>query len=167
MATAKVLKDFYVSYENGEAQEIIERALLVEIQGSETGELKTILLKHLPKFITLFNLKNSEYGENAQTLGSRGQFSDIWRKIAKLKTALWDGHEERLKSEGVDEILMDLIGHCFLILNIRENDRNEKSVKSNDPNEHKHMFFNVDEDEDSEFYECRCGYSRRIIKDQS
>jgi hypothetical protein len=48
----------------------------------------------------------------------KGQFADIWRKIGKLKTALWDGRPDQLVSEDVDEVIRDLIGHCFITLNL-------------------------------------------------
>ena len=100
--------------------------LRVDLDGSETQELRDIILVHIPEFLDLFVRKNKEYGENAQTLGPRGQFSDMYRKMIKLKTAMWDGEEEKLTSEGVDEILMDLIGHCLLTLRMRrEQDRED------------------------------------------
>lgn len=98
-------------------------AVVIALQGGETKEMRDILTIQMPLFLELFIQKNKEYGENAQTLGPRGQFADIWRKIAKLKTGLWDGEEDKLTSEGVDEILRDLIGHCFLILSMRDRER--------------------------------------------
>ncbi len=96
-----------------------DRQIRIILDGNETDELRQILWEHLPEFLDLFIRKNSEYGENAQVLGPAGQFADMWRKMGKLKTALWDGQEEKLVSEGVDEILRDLIGHCFLTLQQR------------------------------------------------
>lgn len=52
--------------------------------------------------------------ENHRVLGIRGQFADVWRKIGKLKNALWEGRT--LIGEQPREILMDLIGHCFLTI---------------------------------------------------
>ncbi len=97
--------------------------VLISFNGDETPELRNILAEELPEFLELFIRKNAEYGENAQTLGPKGQFADLWRKVGKLKTGLWDGHEERLTSEGVDEILRDLIGHCLLTLQLRSRER--------------------------------------------
>jgi hypothetical protein len=58
--------------------------------------------------------KNREYGNTADELGAAGQYSDMSRKMGKLKRALWDG--QTLTSEQPREILMDLIGHCFLTI---------------------------------------------------
>lgn len=83
-------------------------------------ELRAIFLEQLPQWAELFARKNSEYGDtSSMTLGPRGQFSDMYRKIIKLKRAMWDENESILVSEGMDEILRDLIGHAFLALNMR------------------------------------------------
>jgi len=97
--------------------------VLIQVGADNGKQLRDIVMKHLPEWAELFFRKNAEYGENASVLGDRGQFADMWRKMGKLKTAMWDGHEDKLVSEGVDEILMDLIGHCFLTLQIREEER--------------------------------------------
>lgn len=79
------------------------------------------------EFIQLFDQKNREYGsENAFVLGSAGQFADIWRKIGKLKTALWDKKPEQLTSEGTEEIIHDLMGHLFLTLQCLRKEDNVK-----------------------------------------
>lgn len=79
------------------------------------------------EFIQLFDQKSREYGsENAFVLGSAGQFADIWRKIGKLKTALWDKKPEQLTSEGTEEIIHDLMGHLFLTLQCLRKEDNVK-----------------------------------------
>lgn len=50
----------------------------------------------------------------AEVLGLKGQFAEIWRKVWKLKNALWDGRE--LRREGPEEILSDLMAHCALAI---------------------------------------------------
>ena len=102
-----------------------DKSLEIRLDGTETGELHDILTVHLKDFLDLFIRKNKEYGENAQTLGPRGQFSDMYRKMIKLRTGMWDGDEHLLTSESVDEILLDMIGHCFLTLRMRESARRE------------------------------------------
>lgn len=100
-----------------------EKHTVFTVKDTDGAQLQSIVLEELPEWFVLFAQKNAEYGENAQVLGDKGQFADMWRKMGKLKTALWDGHEDRLVSEGVDEILRDLIGHCFLTLQMRSSDR--------------------------------------------
>lgn len=58
----------------------------------------------------------SEGFENADVLGIAGQFAEIWRKIWKLKKAMWDDQE--LIGEQPREVLMDMIGHCFLAIDM-------------------------------------------------
>lgn len=68
----------------------------------------------LQEFMERFMEKQRDYGDAADDLGAPGQYAEIHRKKAKLKKALWEG--EKLVGEPVDEVLMDLIGHCFLAL---------------------------------------------------
>lgn len=82
---------------------------------------RTILDQLLAEFTNKFIEASAHYGDsNAGVLGTRGQFADIWRKIGPLKLALWEGQE--LTREQPDEILLDLIGHCFLTLEMLRRD---------------------------------------------
>ena len=66
-----------------------------------------------------YNSRKAESGmdfEPAEVLGVKGQFAEVWRKIWKLKKAMWDGEE--LLQEQPREILLDLIGHCFLAIDM-------------------------------------------------
>lgn len=74
-----------------------------------------------PDTVELFVKKAADYGVHADDLGLKGQYSDIHRKIKKIRRSMWDG--ETLAFESLEEILMDLIGHCWLSIDmIREND---------------------------------------------
>lgn len=96
----------------------------VNVWPDDTRELREIITEHFPAWAELFASKNSEYGSgSAFELGQRGQFSDIYRKIIKLKRAMWDEDESVLTTESVDEIIMDMIGHCFLTLEMRKRER--------------------------------------------
>lgn len=92
------------------------QAVSLNMEDGDSLELRNIATHLMPEFLHLFAQKNKDYGNNAQELGLRGQFADIWRKIAKLKKSMWDGEE--LLFEGTDEVIMDLIGHLFLSLNM-------------------------------------------------
>lgn len=93
-----------------------KNTLSVSAEVGDSQELVSIATRLMPEWLHLFARKNRDYGDNAQELGLRGQFADIWRKIAKLKKSMWDGEE--LIFEGTEEVLMDLIGHLFLSLNM-------------------------------------------------
>lgn len=77
----------------------------------------------VPEFVKHQEEKAKDYNEslvpgveNADVLGERGQYAELWRKMAKLKKALWDG--QPLVGEQPREILLDLIGHCFLAIDM-------------------------------------------------
>ena len=85
----------------------------------------------VPEFLKHQETKAADYNgslipgvENADVLGAQGQYAELWRKMAKLKKALWDGKE--LIGEQPREILLDFIGHCFLAIDML--DRAESSV---------------------------------------
>lgn len=92
--------------------------------GPQATYIVTVLA---PEFIDKFINANAHYGEtNADVLGEKGQFAEIWRKVGPLKRALWDGLE--LTREQPREILMDLIGHCLLTIEML--DRQAKALES-------------------------------------
>lgn len=99
---------------------------LAQPQPYPTEQARRIMEQHLPKWRELFLQRNADYGDNADYLGAAGQFADIWRKIRKLKKGMWDG--EPLTGEQIDEILLDLIGHCFLSLDMLENDNRKGTL---------------------------------------
>lgn len=68
----------------------------------------------LQEWILHFMMKQRDYGDTADDLGAPGQYAELHRKIGKLKRSLWEG--EILHGEQPDEILLDLVGHCFLAL---------------------------------------------------
>lgn len=97
----------------------------------DSQAFQRIVCGHLAEWVAKFRAKNRDYSgagaEPHQVLGVQGQFADIWRKIWKLKKALWDGQE--LAQEQPEEILHDLIGHCFLTLDLLREEK-AKSVTS-------------------------------------
>jgi hypothetical protein len=74
---------------------------------------------------------NDNQNENHRVLGTRGQFADIWRKIGKLKKALWDG--QPLVGEQPREILMDLIAHCFLTIAMMDDSKMVPYMEQGEP----------------------------------
>jgi hypothetical protein len=78
------------------------------------SESEYILNRLYSEWERQFIAKNVDYKNNANRLGLSGAYVDVDRKVAKLKRALWYG--QKLNGEQPREILMDLIGHCFLII---------------------------------------------------
>lgn len=77
----------------------------------------------VPEFLEHQEEKAKDYNgslvpgvENADVLGARGQYAELWRKMAKLKKSLWDG--QALVGEQPREVLLDFIGHCFLAIDM-------------------------------------------------
>lgn len=68
----------------------------------------------LTNAIVRFQKKSADYGDAFKDLGIAGQYSDIHRKVRKLKMAMWEG--KALEGEPPSEILEDLIGNCLISL---------------------------------------------------
>jgi hypothetical protein len=67
-----------------------------------------------------FKGKAEDYSLTFKDLGVMGQYSDMHRKMKKLKRVLWD--HKTLKGEQEEEILEDLIGNCLITLWLLENE---------------------------------------------
>lgn len=85
-------------------------------EDEDRGPYDTIFNEYVPEVIDFFRRKSEHYrsAEGFMTLGAKGQFADINRKFWPLKQAIWEGRP--LTGEQPDEIIKDLIGHCFLML---------------------------------------------------
>lgn len=95
----------------------IGNGITVWTEEDDSPELHVIATRIMPEWLELFARKNRDYGSgSAYELGVRGQYSDIHRKMIKLKRAMWDG--EQLDFEDTDEIIKDLISHLFLTLHM-------------------------------------------------
>lgn len=95
--------------------------LIIPLEFSpETEQGQRIITEILPGAIELFLAKNKDYKiegiDIAATLGVRGQWSDMFRKIAKLKQEMWDQDGSGLQFETAEEVIRDLVGHCLLSL---------------------------------------------------
>lgn len=67
-----------------------------------------------PEVLDLWNRKNKGYGEQLFDFDVRAQALEINRKNGKIKDALW--HGKRLEFETLEEVLMDMIGHCLITI---------------------------------------------------
>lgn len=76
-------------------------------------------------FVARFLDKGDDYDNTWSHLGSKGQFADINRKFWKLKRAVWD--EKELTGEPLIEVIQDLLGHLFLLLETLEMEQKELS----------------------------------------
>lgn len=97
-----------------------------------------IRLVHVPLLMKRFEEKAADYNSDGSlpfephtVLGIKGQFADIWRKIWKLKKALWDGVE--LQGEQPIELIDDLIAHLLLTRDLLTQDLPEPGTWKEEP----------------------------------
>lgn len=81
----------------------------------------------MPEFWGKFAIKAKDYNDSDgfephKVLGIAGQFAEVWRKVWKLKKGLWD--RETLIHEQPREVLLDMIGHCFLAIAMIDQGKN-------------------------------------------
>jgi hypothetical protein len=99
------------------ADDRVNGILRIEVENAPNDQAKRIVLSVLPKVLSLYLNKSKDYDGNVMAmfnLGPKACFVDLWRKVGKLKGALWDGRP--MVGEQADEILMDLVGHTLIIL---------------------------------------------------
>lgn len=80
----------------------------------ESDPYRVMTEELLEEVVRDFLVAAEDYGEAFRELGPRGQYSDMHRKMAKLKRAVWDGEE--LQREQPREIAADLIAHCLILM---------------------------------------------------
>lgn len=61
-----------------------------------------------------WSIKRQDYRDAFMELGSKGQVSEIVRKVAKLKRGVWDGYE--LFGEDPEQIAKEIIPHCMMLV---------------------------------------------------
>jgi len=66
----------------------------------------------LLKAVNRFKKKSADYGDVFKELGLAGQYSDMHRKMYKLRKYMWDG--QYLQGESPKEILEDLFGNILI-----------------------------------------------------
>lgn len=87
----------------------------LEVYNPPTQQATDVLMEVLPGVLELWLQRNRDYGDDPEgRLGPKAQFVDMYRKMKKLKRALWEG--KNLTGEQPDEIIKDLIGHSMLAL---------------------------------------------------
>ena len=80
-----------------------------------------IVADHLPRAVQRFLEKNESYGDGIDEFGARGEVMQLAKKYRKVKAAVWDGEE--LTGEPVEEVIEDMIGHCLLLLELLDHEK--------------------------------------------
>jgi len=73
-------------------------------------EMETIL----ETAVNDWKYKRPNYGDAFLELGAKGQFSEIWRKVKKLQTEVWEG--QPLVGETATQVAMEIIPHCLMMV---------------------------------------------------
>lgn len=94
--------------------------IVIDFEDVDSDQLKFIMENIIPKVLNKFAVKNRGYtqpedGQN-YSLGSCGEFVEIHRKVGKLHVGLWDDKKYVFDRESKEEVVMDVIGHCLLML---------------------------------------------------
>jgi len=85
----------------------------------------------LPRAVKRFRDKSIDYDNAFEDLGLAGQYSDMHRKMRKLRKAMW--HEEILADEQPEEILEDLLGNILISLFLYERESNPTYPRASGP----------------------------------
>jgi hypothetical protein len=75
-----------------------------------------VVNKVLPEFKDRFLAWNEEYKHQPRMLGSKGEFANMFRKILKVKSLVWDGVDGSGWRENLRTILFEIIAHAALML---------------------------------------------------
>jgi hypothetical protein len=94
---------------------------VVNLPDGDCPAVYGLMISRIPSLAEKFLVAGSDYGEAFRELGLRGQYSDMHRKMAKLKRAIWDG--QPLARESVEEVLGDLFGHILIALYLIAEDK--------------------------------------------
>jgi len=89
----------------------------ITIQGVPNPQAVRVITDVLPKALDLYLRKSKDYGGNVMDrfrLGIKASVPDMARKFGKIIDAIWE--DKPLQFEQPEEVLMDLLGHIFIIL---------------------------------------------------
>jgi hypothetical protein len=111
----------------------------VSLAYSGTPQSFDIFNRLLPEWADRFCVGQIKYENVDDHLGSKGVFPDINRKVGRLERDIWDGRTPPPGAEPTREVIMDLIGHLFLMLHMEDDaliTGLEEQERSNAPWEH-------------------------------
>ena len=85
------------------------------------------IMEFVDEWFGEFLKKNADYQHQTfstgDILGAGGQYAELVRKVFKLHGPMWEN--KQLNYEQADEIIRDLIGHCFLALLYLEKEQDQ------------------------------------------
>jgi hypothetical protein len=84
----------------------------------------------VPEWEKLFERKNAGYGEYDSELGPQAEVVELHRKLGKLKRAFLDAVDTNEWDEKPREVVLDMIGHCFLLLYVLDEREDADQTRS-------------------------------------
>jgi hypothetical protein len=73
--------------------------------------------------------KANDYGtESLDAFGPRGVIVRIWDKVCRLRNLLWRDTTSQVKSESIDDTLIDLINYAVITIAMRRDKWKRKNV---------------------------------------
>jgi hypothetical protein len=87
--------------------------ITVNADAMVTDTARAIINVHIPDILRMFLAKNRKYRRVGNSLGARGVFPDVHRKVGILKDRIWD--QSDVYGEPTVEVIDDLIGHLLLM----------------------------------------------------
>ena len=69
--------------------------------------------------IKLHDKKNNDYNGAVQLyklIGLKGRYSDVFRKVIRLHSLVWEGNERKVKDETIRDTMLDLLVYTVLMI---------------------------------------------------
>lgn len=88
-------------------------AITIKVTPYLPPQARYIFTNLVPEWAEQFAVGNAKYQDVDQSLGVKGVFPDINRKVGILKSRIWEG--KPTVGESTREVINDLIGHLFLM----------------------------------------------------
>lgn len=87
-------------------------------------EMLADYLKFTLNNLLLMIKKRHDYGTlNVTSLGVKGVFVRLWDKLWRLKNLLWEGTENAVKDETIDDTVRDLANYAFIMHRVKKRGR--------------------------------------------
>ena len=80
--------------------------------------------------LTILHNKGNDYQDDITPLGMRGCFANLFRKVMRLKSLIWDEREAAVEDETLEDTILDLINYGIITELLR---RGEWTLPWEDP----------------------------------
>lgn len=98
------------------------------LASADTTESRDILGRLVREWSERFAIGQTKYSE-IEHLGPAGVFPDVNRKTARIKRDIWEVLPPPEGAEPTREVILDVIGHLFLMLHLYDKERTEPAPR--------------------------------------